>query len=91
MISGIATVQNGYGIHCRPSALISRAAAEFTAVTVTVVSGEGEQADPSNVLQLISLGLHQGDIVTIEVAGEAEQEILNEMIRMFEHHYDFER
>ncbi|MFW5997103.1 MAG: HPr family phosphocarrier protein [Lentisphaeria bacterium] len=90
MISKKAYIINGYGIHCRPSAIIVKAARKHSA-EITVVDEEGHEANAKNSLELISLALTQGQTVTIRVDGEDEEEVCERMVELFETDYDFER
>mgnify|MGYP006303566831 CR=1 FL=1 len=94
MVSKTATVTNGYGIHCRPSAIIAQEAQQHEA-TITVTTEDGHEADPNNVLQLIGLSISCNDTVTIRVdAGgdqEREEQLCDRMVELFEYNYDFKR
>ena len=82
-----AIVANTQGIHCRPSALIVK---EFQGYPGRIrVSHGGETCDVSSVMQLLSLELHMGSEVTIEVEGENEQAVADRAVELFETHFDF--
>jgi len=90
MFSQKATVRNEYGIHCRPSALIVQEAREYPGeIRVTGPSGQTENA--ANLLGLISMAIHCGETVTIEVEGPEEEKICARMVGLFEKEYDFVR
>lgn len=90
MTSKKAYIINGYGIHCRPSAIIVKEARKNNA-EITVVDEEGHEANAKNSLELISLALTQGQTVTIKVEGDNEEEVCRRMADLFEKDYDFER
>ena len=85
-----ATVGNGYGIHCRPSALIAQAAAEYES-EITVHTANGGEADATSVLALIGLGIQYGDRVEIRAAGPDEEAALEAVAALFKRNFDFQR
>ena len=90
MTSKNAYVINGYGIHCRPSAIIVKEARQYNA-DIKVIGEDGHEADAKNSLELIGLAVTQGQTVTIQVSGENEEAICDRMVELFETNYDFER
>lgn len=82
-----AIIANAQGIHCRPSAVIVK---EFTGYPGTIrIKNEHGSCDVSSVMQLLSLEMHQGDRVTIEIKGENEVATANRLVELFETHFDF--
>jgi phosphotransferase system HPr (HPr) family protein len=45
--------------------------------------------DVSSVMQLLSLEMHQGSRVKIEVEGENEVAVADRLVELFETHFDF--
>lgn len=82
-----AIVANAQGIHCRPSALIVK---EFLGYPgkIRIANGSGS-CDVSSVMQLLSLEMHQGSRVKIEVEGENEVAVADRLVELFETHFDF--
>ena len=87
MIELSATIRNEQGIHCRPSARIVADALKVSCA-VHVVSPSGD-ADLRSLLSLVSLGLHEGDVVRIRVEGEDEEAVCRHFVELFETHFDF--
>ena len=85
-----ATIQNEFGIHVRPSAVIAKAVRDFTA-DITVTHANGMTANPHAILSLISLGLTKGQIVTITVSGQDEEAVAARLVALFETIFDFPR
>ncbi|NLB65349.1 MAG: HPr family phosphocarrier protein [Lentisphaerae bacterium] len=82
-----ATIVNALGIHCRPSAVIVK---EFTGYPGTVLlKNEHGSCDVSSIMQLLSLEMHQGDEVEIEIEGENEAAMADRMVELLETHFDF--
>ncbi|NYE19226.1 HPr family phosphocarrier protein [Microbacterium immunditiarum] len=62
------TVASAQGLHARPAALFTRAAAGAGA-KVTIAKG-GKTVDAASILSVLSLGVVQGDEVTIATDGD---------------------
>lgn len=87
MVKGKATIKNNEGIHCRPTALIIQAAANYPgAITVT---GEHGHTTLHSALEIMMLGLGKGAKITIQVDGPDEKDTLKKFIDLFEYRFDF--
>lgn len=87
MQSRQAIIANAQGIHCRPSALIVK---EFQGYPGQIrIANDHGACDVSSVMQLLSLELHQGSPVKIEVAGENEAAVADRLVELFQTHFDF--
>ncbi len=82
-----ATVRNGHGIHCRPSAVIAQKAREF-ASSVTV-STNGTSVNAKEILPLIGLGLGKSATVEVQAEGEDEEVACTTIAELFETEFDF--
>ena len=82
-----AIIANSQGIHCRPSALIIK---EFLGYPgkIRISNGTGS-CDVSSVMQLLSLEMHQGNQVKIEVMGGDEANAADRLVELFQTHFDF--
>jgi phosphocarrier protein HPr len=87
MIELSATIQNAHGIHCRPSAVVIKAAAAYPGSLL--VTADNGQCDLRSVMQLIALGLHQGAQVRIRVEGPDEDAFCRQLVGLFETRFDF--
>lgn len=87
MIEKTATIQNTQGIHCRPSAMIIRFAGAYAGEIS--VSGERGNTALRSILELMSLELFPGSQVTIRVNGPDESHFCQELVDLFETHFDF--
>ena len=65
-----AVVQNGQGIHCRPSALIVKYAGEYEGNIK--VTGERGTTALRSIMELMTLELYPDSEVTIQVEGPDE-------------------
>lgn len=87
MIERIATIRNGQGIHCRPSAkIVTEASRHPCHIRVLAEAGE---ADLRSLLALVSLGLQEGSTIRIQVSGGDEEAICDRMVDLFETQFDF--
>jgi phosphocarrier protein FPr len=76
------TLANPTGLHARPAMLFVQTAAGFQAnIRAT---GRGKETDAASIFGVLSLGLRQGDTLTIRASGkeaEAAIEALSELVR----------
>lgn len=66
------TVGSAVGLHARPAAIISEAAAELDSEVLLAVPGD-EPVDASSALLIMTLGAGNGD--RVEVSGEVEADV----------------
>jgi len=82
-----AIIANSQGIHCRPSAVIVK---EFMGYPGTIrISNDHGACDVSSVMQLLSLEMHPGSKVKIEVMGANEVATADRLVGLFQTHFDF--
>ena len=70
-------VASAHGLHARPAALFTQAAAK-AGVPVTIAKG-GKSVNAASILGVISLGIDHGDEVVIAVDGEDAETVLDEL------------
>ena len=87
MIELTAIVKNAQGIHCRPSTAIASAVRDY-AGKMSVHCGS-EVCDPRSVMQVMALGLEQGESVQIRVSGGREDDFGHRLVALFETRFDF--
>lgn len=76
-------INDPLGIHARPAGLLAKAAKAFPDTAVTIVKG-GVSAKATQLMKLMSLGVKQGDEVTVTAEGPSEAEAIA-AIRAFFH------
>lgn len=76
------TLTSPHGIHARPAGLLAKEAARFPETEITVSHGE-KSAGATQLLRLMSLGVKQGDTVTVAVSGGDEQGAMTAMESFF--------
>ena len=77
------TLANPAGLHLRPAGLFVQTAASYQANVHA--SGHGKETDATSIFGVMSLGLRQGDTLTIRASGkdaEAAIEGLSELVRV---------
>ena len=87
MIERKAVVQNEHGIHCRPSTMIVKHGMGYQGKIL--VSSRGKNSDLKSILDLISMELYPGSEVSIRVDGPNEKRVCDELVELFERHFDF--
>jgi len=90
MVTRTACVRNGYGIHCRPAALIAQEALGYTGSAILVKDND-QEADIASILALVALGLQAGTSVQISVSGPDEDSFCERLVELFETEFDFSR
>ena len=73
---------NEVGLHARPAAVFSKAAAGFSA-DVTVAKG-GQEANAKSIMAVLKLDVKKGDAVTIATEGDDAEKTLEELVRLLE-------
>ena len=87
MIQLKARIRNGNGIHCRPSAVIIKEASTMASkLCVTSPSG---QSNLMSIMDLLAMGLAQGEEVTITANGVDELLAAARLKELFERRFDF--
>lgn len=81
------SVKNERGIHARPSAVIVQSVQEYAGTTR--LSAKGQEIDLKNIMELLSLGLFQDDLVEVIVSGTEEDKVCQDLAALFETHFDF--
>jgi len=73
---------NEVGLHARPAAVFSKAAAGFSA-DITVAKG-GQEANAKSIMAVLKLDVKKGDAVTIATEGADADEALEELVTLLE-------
>ena len=63
-----------YGLHARPAAQIAQCCSGVKSTVMLQKEGTGKTADASKVLQILSLGVTQGDVLRVTIEGADEEE-----------------
>ena len=73
---------NEVGLHARPAAVFSKAAAGFSA-DVTVAKG-GQEANAKSIMAVLKLDVKKGDAVTIATEGDDAEQALEELVTLLD-------
>ena len=76
------TVENEYGLHARPAAMIVRALGEFE--SEVLLKTDSEEANCRNILDLMSLAAACGQELNIQASGPDSEDALNRIKDLFE-------
>ncbi len=76
------TITDPLGIHARPAGLLAKAAKAYADTTVTVAK-DGNAVKASQLMKLMSLGVKQGNVVTVTAEGPQEAEAIAAMETFF--------
>lgn len=78
----IVTIKNASGLHARPAGMFVKKAAEFKS-TVEVIT-KGKTVNAKSIMGIMSLGLAQGDELTISANGEDQESAVNALVELVE-------
>lgn len=82
----VVTVIAEVGLHARPASLFVKKAGEFSSA-ITVAKGEKE-VDAKRLLAVMSLGVKQGESITITAEGDDEQEAIDALQQLVESNFE---
>ncbi|GEN80773.1 HPr family phosphocarrier protein [Actinotalea fermentans] len=75
------TIGSKVGLHARPAALFTQAAAG-AGVKVTISKGDGPAVDAASILRVMTLAARFGDEVTLAAEGEGADAALDRLAAM---------
>ena len=70
------------GIHSRPAALLVKKVREYSDHKVNLIHDE-KTAPANSLIGMLSLGVGQGSVISIQVDGPREGEVLEELVEFF--------
>ena len=76
------TITDALGIHARPAGLLAKEAKACADTVITVAKG-GNAVKASQLMKLMSLGVKQGDVVTVTADGANEDAAIAAMEAFF--------
>ena len=78
-------VNHKVGLHARPAAVFVQAAAKFS--SAISVSCEDRTANAKSILNVLTLGAHQGAEITIVAEGEDAEEALAALVELVDNNF----
>ena len=88
MLETRLTISHKVGLHARPAALFVKTAQEFQA-DVTLEK-DGQEVNAKGILGILTLGVNQGDTVTLRASGSDEEEAVEALCHLVEANFDEE-
>lgn len=76
------TITDALGIHARPAGLLAKEAKAFPDTVITIAKGSAA-AKATQLMKLMSLGVKQGDVVTVTAEGASEEAAIAAMETFF--------
>lgn len=83
----IVTVGSSVGLHARPAALFTKAAARQT-VSVTISKDGGVPVNAGSILSVIGLDARGGDQVELRAEGDGAEQALDELAAVLAENHD---
>lgn len=80
MATRTATVASAHGLHARPASLFVQAVTA-SGLEVTLTKGD-KSVNAASILGVISLGINQGDEVTLAAEGEGAEASLDQLVEI---------
>lgn len=84
MYSQKVIIQNAAGFHIRPAQLFTEKAAQFKSTILIKPEGTTTEADAKSILNLMTLGLDKGSVITIQADGPDETEAVAQLSELVE-------
>lgn len=78
----LVTITNASGLHARPAGMFVKKAAEFK--STVEVNAKGKTVNAKSIMGIMSLGLAQGDELTIVANGEDQEAAVNALAELIE-------
>ncbi|QHI70256.1 HPr family phosphocarrier protein [Tichowtungia aerotolerans] len=79
------TVENQYGIHARPAALLVKAAGKYS--SEILIGKEGSEVSAKSIMGLLTIEGHQGACLSVQTVGEDAEEAMAEIAELFENKF----
>lgn len=87
MVERTVTVGSTVGLHARPAALFTQAAARQS-VPVTIARPGGDPVDARSILLVLTLGVGHGEEVVIAADGDGADDALEELAALLASNLD---
>ena len=71
------------GIHARPAGILAKAAKTYPETTIMIAKGDNA-VKATQLMKLMSLGVKEGDTITVTAEGPTEVEAIDVMFNTFE-------
>ncbi len=78
-------VENKYGIHARPAALLVKVAGKFTCEIL--IGKKGAEVSAKSIMGLLTIEGHQGALLYVQTVGEDAEEAMAGIADLFENKF----
>ena len=79
------TVENEYGIHARPAALLVKAAAQFN--SDILIGKKGAEVSAKSIMGLLTIDGHQGAVLRVEISGHDAHDAMKAIAELFKNKF----
>lgn len=79
------TVENQYGIHARPAALLVKAAGKYSCDIL--IGKEGAEVSAKSIMGLLTIEGHRGARLTVRAVGDDAEAAMAEISELFENKF----
>lgn len=76
------TIKNASGLHARPAGMFVKKASEFK--STVEIKAKNKVVNAKSIMGIMSLGLGQGDTVTIVANGDDAEKAINSLVELVE-------
>lgn len=87
MTERTVAVGSSEGLHARPAKLFVQAA-QASGIPIRVSKSGGTPVDAASLLSVISLGIGQGERVTLSAEGEKSENVIRRLVEILEMNHD---
>jgi phosphotransferase system HPr (HPr) family protein len=85
-LSKAFTINNEFGLHARPAALLVKCASQFDCTIQ--IEKDGMCVSGNSIMGLLTLEGHQGSVLNIEAKGPQAEEALAALGELFDRNFD---
>ena len=82
-------IGSSHGLHARPAKMFAQAAKD-SGLSITVAKDAGKPVHAASILGVISLGVEQGDYVTLSTEGDGAEAALDTLSELLTTDHDAE-
>ena len=88
-ITRTVRIGSAHGLHARPAKLFAQAAKD-AGIPITIAKASGTPVNAASILGVISLGVEQGDYVTLSADGDGAEAALDTLAELLTTDHDAE-
>lgn len=74
-------IKNKVGIHARPAGMLAKEAKNFK--SEIIIEKDGKSVNAERLMQIMGMGIKCGDVITVTVDGEDEEEATKSIEKFF--------